>query len=267
MHVCMYAGCRSACLQVCMSACSHACMLHACMHVCMHSCMYVCTCMYVYVRVCTCIGGRHWPLLFSVPIPTIPQRSRSLAAKTTGLDQAALLRVCRTDTDARAVAFRRDAAHWIQLHPLATIEDVNRFLVDASTKHFPSKAQATYPSTWSDPAVTLSIRHMWQAYRTWREATQGGRRLFEAWRAYSQFKRAHRDFRKRTRAARTARLIAPTCEMQQAADKGDVRAASAFQARRSACYDQSQAPAAVARPTGRIMVATATAHMSPRLLR
>ena len=48
--------------------------------------------------------------------------------------------------------------------------------------------------------------------------------MFAAWRAYSRFKSEHREFRKRTRAAKTARIIQLTTDMQQAAAKGDVRA-------------------------------------------
>ncbi|CAE7830781.1 unnamed protein product [Symbiodinium sp. CCMP2592] len=168
-------------------------------------------------------GGRHWPVLFSVPIPTRHYTTRRTQPQSS-IDKAELLRVCRSDVDPRALAFRQDVRNWLAANPCRTISEVNQYLHDVSTRFFPSTKPTAKTGAWQHPTVSLSVRQMWAAYKDWKNPPPGRQRLFSAWRAYSQFKRAHREFRRATRAAKTAQMQALTQSMQEATDKGDVRA-------------------------------------------
>ncbi|CAE7703853.1 unnamed protein product [Symbiodinium sp. CCMP2592] len=168
-------------------------------------------------------GGRHWPVLFSVPVPTKCYVARRPQPQSS-IDKAELLRVCRSDADPKANAFRQNVRDWLAANPCRTISEVNQYLHDASVRLFPSTKHTTKPGAWQHPTVSLSVRQMWAAYREWKQPPPGRQRLFSAWRAFSQFKRAHREFRRATRAAKTAQMQALTQSMQEATDKGDVRA-------------------------------------------
>ncbi|CAE7801809.1 unnamed protein product [Symbiodinium sp. CCMP2592] len=168
-------------------------------------------------------GGRHWPVLFSVPVPTRHYTTRRTQPQSS-IDKAELLRVCRSDVDPRAQAFRQDVRNWLAANPCRTISEVNQYLHDVSTRLFPSTKPTAKTGAWQHPTVSLSVRQMWAAYKDWKHPPPGRQRLFSAWRAYSQFKRAHREFRRATRAAKTAQMQALTQSMQEATDKGDVRA-------------------------------------------
>ena len=82
------------------------------------------------------LGGRHRPLLFSIPLQRrrYPPRHSVHSAR---LDKAALLSVCRSPDDPRADAFRQETAAWIAAHPRASIAEVNQFLVQTSLALFP----------------------------------------------------------------------------------------------------------------------------------
>ena len=82
------------------------------------------------------LGGRHRPLLFSIPLQRrrYPPRHSAHSAR---LDKAALLSVCRSPDDPRADAFRQETAAWIAAHPRASIAEVNQFLVQTSLALFP----------------------------------------------------------------------------------------------------------------------------------
>ena len=77
---------------------------------------------------------------------------------------------------------------------------------------------------WTQPPVTLSVKAMWEAYRQWRYRAQHGRRgLFDAWRYYSNFRRAHQAFRRQSRQAKKQWFRAKVLEMETASAAGDIR--------------------------------------------
>ena len=65
---------------------------------------------------------------------------------------------------------------------------------------------------------------MWEAYSQWRYRAQHGRRgLFDAWRYYSNFRRAHQAFRRQSRQAKKQWFRAKVLEMETASAAGDIR--------------------------------------------
>ena len=168
-------------------------------------------------------GGKHWAVTASLPFPSC--RALQTAKSTRPLiDLECLRKVCRDPTHPAVLRLREAASSWVRSHPYGSITQLNTCLLDQVRALFPARRQQGRVVPWTQPQVTLSVKAMWEAYHQWRYRARHGRRgLFDAWRYYSSFRRAHQAFRRQSRQAKKQWFQAKVLEMEKASAAGDIR--------------------------------------------
>ncbi|CAE7246081.1 Pol [Symbiodinium sp. CCMP2456] len=131
---------------------------------------------------------------------------------------------------------RREWNHWDLKYPhshaaaagLPQAEDataMNALLCRCAAKVFPPQTRPQRLAAWQTQPMTIGIKGMWQAYAQWkRHARRGRDAIFEAWRSYSKFRKAQRDFRTAGKQARKQWFSDRLQDLQQAAARKDMRA-------------------------------------------
>ena len=168
-------------------------------------------------------GGKHWAVTACIPFPSCRSLQKAKFARLL-IDLECLRKVCRDPTHPGILRLREAASDWVHSHPYGSVTPLNNCLLDQVRALFPARRQQGRVVPWTQPAVTLSVRAMWEAYHQWRYRAQHGKRgLFDAWRCYSHFRRAHQAFRRQSRQAKKQWFTAKVLEMEQASAAGDIR--------------------------------------------
>ncbi|CAE7364632.1 unnamed protein product, partial [Symbiodinium sp. CCMP2592] len=116
-------------------------------------------------------------------------------------------------------------AHHSATRVEASIEDLNLHMREQVCGLFAARKQNGILVPWQREEVSLSVKGMWAAYARWRRGTGSSvGALFRTWQAHAQFRKAHREFRMRSRQARKAWFLDQVVAMESAAHYGDVRA-------------------------------------------
>ncbi|CAE7361477.1 unnamed protein product [Symbiodinium sp. CCMP2592] len=169
-------------------------------------------------------GGRHRPVQVSLPIRPYRALGKS-QPKRALLDLQGLRNACRDPSHPGIRQLRASVEALLSDSPEATVEEVNSHVLQKATAVFPAVRNQGRVVPWQSPTVELSVKGMWQAYHCWRHGpTTGRRNVFALWRAYSAFRRAHKQFRQRTREAKRAWFHDQILGMERASAAGDVRA-------------------------------------------
>ncbi|CAE7668683.1 unnamed protein product [Symbiodinium sp. CCMP2592] len=169
-------------------------------------------------------GGRHRPVQVSLPIRPYRALGKS-QPKRALLDLQGLRNACRDPSHPGIRQLRASVEALLSDSPEATVEEVNSHVLQQATAVFPAVRNQGRVVPWQSPTVELSVKGMWQAYHCWRHGpTTGRRNVFALWRAYSAFRRAHKQFRQRTREAKQAWFHDQILGMERASAAGDVRA-------------------------------------------
>ncbi|CAE7534662.1 unnamed protein product [Symbiodinium sp. CCMP2592] len=169
-------------------------------------------------------GGRHRPVQVSLPIRPYRALGKS-QPKRALLDLQGLRNACRDPSHPGIRQLRASVEALLSDSPEATVEEVNSHVLQQATAVFPAVRNQGRVVPWQSPTVELSVKGMWQAYHCWRHGpTTGRRNVFALWRAYSAFRRAHKQFRQRTREAKRAWFHDQILGMERASAAGDVRA-------------------------------------------
>ncbi|CAE7250747.1 unnamed protein product, partial [Symbiodinium sp. CCMP2592] len=169
-------------------------------------------------------GGRHRPVRVSLPIRPYRALGKSQPERAL-LDLQGLRNACRDPSHPGIRHLRASVEALLSDSPEATVEEVNSHVLQQATEVFPAVRNQGRVVPWQSPTVALSVKGMWQAYHCWRHGpTTGHRNVFALWRAYSAFRRAHKQFRQRTREAKRAWFHDQILGMERASAAGDVRA-------------------------------------------
>ena len=107
-------------------------------------------------------GGRHWPILASVPSRVYLGAGRTVDGPA--LDVGALQDAVASN-DARAVALKTQIEEVILANRPATPRDLNDVLMQAAIQHFPRLRRVQSQRPWQDASVQASIKRMWQHRR------------------------------------------------------------------------------------------------------
>ncbi|CAE7715470.1 unnamed protein product [Symbiodinium sp. CCMP2592] len=169
-------------------------------------------------------GGRHRPVQVSLPIRPYRALGKN-QPKRALLDLQGLRNACRDPSHPGIRHLRASVEALLSDSPEATVEEVNSHVLQQATAVFPAVRNQGRVVPWQSPTVELSVKGMWQAYHCWQHGpTTGRRNVFALWRAYSAFRRAHKQFRQRTREAKRAWFHDQILGMERASAAGDVRA-------------------------------------------
>ena len=105
-----------------------------------------------------------------------------------------------------------------------SIDSLNHCLIQVLRRCLPPAVKPSRLAPWQTRSMREGIRVMWQHYRDWRQATsRTGRAIWQAWLHFVKFRKAHGDFRKAGRQARSAWFQGRLDELQQHAHKKDAR--------------------------------------------
>ena len=168
-------------------------------------------------------GGKHWAVTASLPFPSCRTLQRARSSRPL-VDLESLRRACQDPAHPGILRLREAAQDWAQSYPRGSVAQLNACLLTQVREAFPARRQHGRVVPWTRPEVTLSVKAMWEAYHQWRHRAHNSRRgLFQAWRCYSQFRRAHMAFRRQSRQAKKRWFEAKTLEMEQASAAGDIR--------------------------------------------
>ncbi|CAE7190771.1 unnamed protein product, partial [Symbiodinium sp. CCMP2456] len=106
-----------------------------------------------------------------------------------------------------------------------SIEELNQLLCQCAARIFPPVDKPQRLAAWQTPAMAIGIRGMWTAYAQWKnQAKRGTSAILSAWRSYSKFRKAQKDFKWAGKQARKQWFTDRLHDLTQAAASKDLRA-------------------------------------------
>ncbi|CAE7323550.1 unnamed protein product [Symbiodinium sp. CCMP2456] len=151
-------------------------------------------------------GPRHYPILADIPAPVIAQ-----------IDREQMIQDLRSPTPTTALhGFRQE----VQAQLPAQVDHLNDIFLQAAQKHFPLKK--TTKATSQSEELANCARNMWGLFRSLRAHRYGMPGIINAWRQWTEFCRAHRLHKTRSKQRSKQRKQDLLQQAQAAATQGNV---------------------------------------------